>query len=201
MVTKLSSTLLVFAAIISTSMIESSQASGDRPPAGQMCAEGYYVTGFDSEGNIICSAPGGSHSPGPVETRETANSQDDEACPADCLKGTGDTVSADAVLAVEAVVNDGSTVEDVAEPVISDIKPSWVVFGARETSIAIIGAGFTADSVVRFQGSEYAPSVNPAGTELRVTIATRELPIGRYAITISNGPGKEATQRRALEVY
>jgi hypothetical protein len=54
---------------------------------------------------------------------------------------------------------------------------------------------------VKFQDSAYSPSVNPSGTELRVTIATRNLPIGRYAITVSNGPGLETTLRRALEVY
>ena len=87
MVHKLSPILLVLFTIIPTCMTGSLQAAGNRPPAGQMCADGSYVSGFDADGNIICAVPGG------------------------------------------------------AKPVISDLKPSWVVFGARETSIAIIRAG------------------------------------------------------------
>lgn len=201
MVHKLSSTLPVFFAIISTCMIGGLQAAENRPPAGQMCVAGSYVTGFDTGGNIICSVPGGTELPVPVAPLEQVNSQDDSGCPPGCLNGTADTSAVDGVVAVDKPVKDSSTVGDVAKPVISNIKPSWIIFGARETSVAIIGAGFTAESVVKFQGSDYTPSVNPAGTELRVTIATRELPIGRYAITVSNGPGLETTQRRALEVY
>ena len=201
MVHKLSSTLLVFFAIISTCMIGSLQAAGGRPPAGQMCTEGSYVTGFDSKGNIICSVPGGTSLPVPVETEEQVDSPSEDGCPAGCLKETADTGAADEVVAADKPVKDKSTVVDVAKPVISDVKPSWIVFGARETSIAIIGAGFTDESVVKIQDSAYSPSVNPSGTELRVTIATRDLPIGRYAITVSNGPGLETTLRRALEVY
>ena len=201
MVHKLSSTLLVFFAIFLTCMIDSLQADGSRPPAGQMCTEGSYVTGFDSEGNINCSVPGGTNLPVPVETAEQAKSQGNDGCPTGCLKETADTGDAAEVVAADKPVKDKGTVVDVANPVISDVKPSWIVFGSRETSIAIIGAGFTAGSVVKFQDSAYAPSVNPSGTELRVTIATRNLPIGRYAITVSNGPGLETTLRRALEVY
>lgn len=201
MVHKFSSTLIVFFVIILTCMIDSSQASEGGPPAGQVCIEGSYVSGFDSEGNIICSVPGGTRLPVPVATPEQANSQGDEGCPASCLKAAADSDTADEVVAADKLVKDESAVEGVAKPVISDIKPSWVVFGARETTVAIIGAGFTAESVVKFQGSEYSPSVNPAGTELRVTVATRELPIGSYAVTVSNGPGLETTRRRALEVY
>ena len=201
MVHKLSSTLFVIFAIISTCMIGSLQAAGSRPPAGQMCTEGSYVTGFDSQGNIICSVPGETRLPVPVETVEQANSQGDNGCPPGCLKVATDAGAVDEVVAADKPVKDKSTVVDVAKPVISDVKPSWIVFGARETSIAIIGAGFTDESVVKFQDSAYSPSVNPSGTELRVTIATRDLPIGRYAITVSNGPGLETTLRRALEVY
>ena len=201
MVHKLSSTLFVFFVIISTCMIDSLQADGSRPPAGQMCPERSYVTGFDSKGNIICSVPGGTSLPVPVETVEQANSQGDDGCPPGCLKVVTDTGAVDEVVAADKPVKDTSTVVDVAKPVISDVKPAWIVFGARETSIAIIGAGFTDESVVKFQNSAYSPSVNPSGTKLRVTIATRNLPIGRYAITVSNGPGLETTLRRALEVY
>jgi hypothetical protein len=201
MVHKLSSTPIVIVAIISICMIDSLHAAGSRPPAGQMCTEGSYVTGFDSEGNIICSVPGGASLPVTVETAEQANSQDEDGCPAGCLNGTTDTGAADSVEADDKLVQSKSTVVDVENPVITDVKPSWIVFGARETSIAIIGTGFTDESVVKFQDSTYSPSVNPSGTELRVNIATRNLPIGRYAITVSNGPGQETIQRRALEVY
>jgi hypothetical protein len=166
-----------------------------------MCTEGSYVTGFDSEGNIICSVPGGTNLAVPVETAEQATSQGEDGCPAACVKMTTDTGAADEVVAADRPVKDEVTVVDTAKPVISDVKPSWVVFGSRETSIAIIGTGFTDESVVKFQDSTYSPSVNPSGTELRVTIATRDLPIGRYVITVSNGPGLETTLRRALEVY
>ena len=201
MVHKLSSTLLVFFVIISTCLTDSLQAAESRPPAGQMCTEGSYVTGFDSKGNIICSVPGGADLTVPVETAEQANSQGEDGCPAACVKMTTDTGAVDEVVAAEKPVNNESTIVVEAKPVISDVKPSWVVFGSRETSIAIIGTGFTAGSVVNFQDSVYSPSVNPSGTELRVTIATRDLPIGRYAITVSNGPELETTLRRALEVY
>ena len=201
MVHKLSATLFVFFVIISTCMIDSLEAAGSRPPAGQMCTEGSYVTGFDSKGNIICSVPGGSNLPVPVESSEQLNSQGEDGCPAGCLKETADTGSAVEAVATDKPVKNKSTAVDVANTVISDVKPSWVVFGSRETSIAIIGAGFTAGSVVKFQGSAYSPSVNPSGTELRVTIATRDLPIGRYAITVANEPGLETTLRRAIEVY
>ena len=201
MLHKLSPTLFDIFAIIPVCISGNLQAAGSRPPAGQMCAEGSYVAGFDAEGNIICTVPGGTGLPVPVETLEHINSQGELACPPGCLTGTTETVATDEVETANKLMQSGSTVVNEAKPVISDIKPSWIVFGSRETSIVIIGAGFTDESVVKFQDSAYSPSVNPSGTELRVTIATRKLPIGRYAITVSNGPGLETTQRRALEVY
>lgn len=201
MVHKLSSTLFVFFVIIPACMIGSLQASGNQPPAGQMCTEGSYVAGFDSEGNIICSVPGETRLPDPVETLEHANGRGEDGCPPGCPKETTETGLADEVEKAENPVKNKSTVADEVKPVISDVKPSWIVFGSRETNVAIIGAGFTKQSVVKFRGSSYSPSVNPAGTELRITIETRKLPIGRYAITVSNGPGQETTRQRALEVY
>jgi len=182
-------------------MNDSVQAAGSRPPAGQMCAEGSFVSGFDSEGNIICSVPGGAILPVADEPAKKTSNQVEDKCSPGCQKATADTGAADTVQVADKLEKSKDTVVDAAKPVISDVKPSWVVFGARETSIAIIGAGFTHESVVKFQDSTYSPSVNPSGTELRVTIATRNLPIGRYAITVSNGPGQETTQNRALEVY
>ena len=164
MVYKLSATLFVLFAIIPACMIDSLQAAESRPPAGQMCTEGSYVTGFDSEGNIICSVPGGTSLPVPVETAEQANNQGDDGCPAGCLEAAADTVAEHEIVAADKPVKDEVAVVYEANPVISDVKPSWVVFGSRETSIAIIGTGFTAGSVVKFQDSAYSPSVNPSAS-------------------------------------
>ena len=75
------------------------------------------------------------------------------------------------------------------------------MFGSRELAITISGTGFHTDTVIKFAGSTYSPSVNQAGTQLKVTIPTRNLSIGPYAITISNGPGMETTLKRAVEIY
>jgi len=201
MVCKFFSILIVLIAITSTCLVNSLQAAEGRPPAGQMCTDGAFVSGFDSDGNIICSVPGGAGLPATVATVEKANDQDDGGCLQDCPNETGETGTARVTVTMDKVVKNQVAAGNETKPVISDVKPSWIVFGARETALAIIGGGFNADSVVKFHGSTYEPSVNTEGTELRVTIATRELPIGRYAITVSNGDGLEVTQRRALEVY
>lgn len=156
-----------------------------RPPAGQMCPSGAFVIGFDASGNIVCSKE-----TGPVSSKAPA--------PASELteEDSGGPVSSK-----PSAPTSDLTKEDSGGPVISKIKPTGVVFGARETTIRIIGSGFTADTVVKFQGVDYLPSVNLAGTELNVTLVTRELPMGRYAITIANRDGKETTRRGALEVF
>jgi hypothetical protein len=166
-------------------VVTGSVAADNQPPAGQMCPEGAYVIGFDSESNIVCSGMAGavpSKTPG---TAQDADRGHDRAEPA------GNELAGD----------EQAPGENTAGPVISDIKPPWVVFGARETTIRIIGSGFTADTIVKFQGAAYTPTVNAAGTELRVTIGTRELPMGRYPITVSNGTGMETTRPRSLEVF
>jgi hypothetical protein len=76
-----------------------------------------------------------------------------------------------------------------------------VVFGAREVIVNIIGTGFTGETVVLFSGKSYTPSVNHEGTELKVTLATRQLVIGRHPVTVSNGPGMETTLKKGLEVF
>jgi hypothetical protein len=43
--------------------------------------------------------------------------------------------------------------------------------------------------------------VNEDGTRLVVTLPVRTLPIGPYPITVSNGPGRETTLRKALEIF
>jgi hypothetical protein len=75
------------------------------------------------------------------------------------------------------------------------------VFGTRETEVTVIGAGFTSESRVLFEGSSYEPSVDPSGARLTVTLPTRELPIGRYAVTVINASGERQTFKRAFVVY
>jgi hypothetical protein len=81
------------------------------------------------------------------------------------------------------------------------MKPSSAVFGAREVTVTIFGSGFSSSTSVLFIGNRYTPSVNQAGTELQVTLPTRELPMGRYVITLSNGPGMEVVWKKGLTIY
>jgi hypothetical protein len=184
---KLDAKLPCVAALVLACMAAGSLQADTRPPAGQMCPEGAYVRGFDASGNIVCSAVTGAVPSKAPETRQGTT-----------LEPVAET-GASAAAAHPAKSQPAG--EASGGPVISKIKPSGVVFGARETTIRIIGSGFTADSVVTFQGAAYTPTVNTAGTELRVTIETRDLPMGRYAITISNADGTATTKRRALEVF
>lgn len=195
--------LPVVAALGLACLAAGSLAADTRPPAGQMCPDGAYVIGFDSGGNIVCSAVAGTATSKASRTTQDITGEAAPACPESCSKvseqnvaeagdsGTAATHAADGQAAGEAGIG----------PVISKIKPSGVVFGARETTIRIIGSGFTAGAVVKFQGVAYTPAINAAGTELQVTIVTRDLPMGRYAITISNDDGSETTRRNALEVF
>jgi hypothetical protein len=59
--------------------------------------------------------------------------------------------------------------------------------------LAVIGTGFHAGSVIKFEGSTYKPVVNEAGTRLDTTIATANLSISSYPIKVSNGSGLENT--------
>jgi hypothetical protein len=174
------------------------QAAENQPPAGQMCAEGSYVIGFDSDSNIICSAIASSVVKPAMETAAPVASGAGDDCPPNCPAAE---FASDSETVSDTPVNQKGALAGVAIPVISKLKPRSVVFGARETTITITGSGFNTDSVVKFQGTSYTPSVNPAGNELLVTIATRDLPMGFYSISVSNGPDLETTRRRALEVY
>jgi hypothetical protein len=197
MLHKFSSTLPAFVAMLFSCMSGSLAADGNPPPAGQMCPQGAYVIGFDAGGNIVCSAASGGSAIAPA----TAQQEEDEAdveCPADCPSQTPDAVVAGGSADTANVPGAQGA---GAGPVISRIKPAWVVFGARETTILIKGEGFTAGSVVKFQGADYTPSVNSNGTELRVTLATADLAMGRYPITVADGAGVETTRPRALEVF
>jgi len=196
MFNKLSSARFVFTAIVLVCMAASVQAAENPPPAGQMCAGGTYVIGFDSEGNIVCSGALESDLAKAPEAAGPVDNAVDDACPPGC---SSEKVTAAAETATKSAVADQGAAPD--GPVITKLKPWSVVFGAREATITIIGSGFNSNSVVMFQGATYTPSVNAAGTELRVTLATRSLAIGKYAIKVSNGPGLETTKRGALEVF
>jgi len=201
MPSKLDAKLPLVAFLVMACMAAASLQADTRPPAGQMCPEGAYVRGFDAGGNIVCAAVAGAVTSHASETTHGQAGEGGQACPEGCAK-LADAPGADAEgSAAAAIPAKGQAAEADSGPVISKIKPFGVVFGARETTIKIIGSGFTADTIVKFQGAVYTPTVDTAGTELRVTIQTRDLPIGRYAITVSNGDGMETTKRRALEVF
>jgi hypothetical protein len=85
--------------------------------------------------------------------------------------------------------------------VIDDLDPSSVLYGSESVEIEIEGTGFNRQTVVRFQGREFPCMVNESGTRLTVSLPTRDLPIGSYALTVSNGTNLEHTLKRALEVF
>ncbi len=88
-----------------------------------------------------------------------------------------------------------------AEPVIADIEPSSVVYGKKEVTITVVGAGFDTGTVVLFAGEQYTPAVNRDGTELEVTLRTGSLAMGRYPIKIVNGAGNETLRKKGLVVF
>jgi hypothetical protein len=193
---KLNSARLFFTVIIPVCMAGSVLAAGNPPPAGQMCARGAYVIGFDTGGNIICSDAAENGLPKATEATAQVDEAGADACPPGCTSETAANsreAEANTVVKGQGAAPDG--------PVISKVKPWSVVFGAREATITIFGSGFNGSSVVIFQGATYTPSVNASGTELRVTIETRNLAIGKYAITVSNGADLATTKRAALEVF
>jgi cysteine-rich repeat protein len=166
-----------------------------------MCAYGSYVIGFDSESNIICTEACGNGVMNPGEDCDDGNTENGDNCPAKC-KITGlEPVEADKSIAVEAAPVAVGAPAVAPYPTISTIKPSKVVYGKRQLTITVRGTGFNENSVIIFNGTEYGPSVNQAGTELKVTIPTRDLNYGPYAISVSNGGELKATLKRALEVY
>jgi hypothetical protein len=76
-----------------------------------------------------------------------------------------------------------------------------VLYGAREVTLTISGTGFHSGTVVLFNGSTYTPSVNPAGSELKVTLPTSRLAMGRYPVKVSNGPDEIVKWGKPLVVY
>jgi hypothetical protein len=166
--------------------------AGNKALAGQMCPSGSFVIGFDSAGDIVCSEPGGNgaKNPGKIAAASTAAAATPEAPAAEAPPPAAASTAAAPAVATPA-----------AGPVISDVEPSSVLYGTRELTITVLGSGFSADSMIEFAGTTYTPSVNPEGTRLEATVATRDLTMGRYAVTVSNGSGVKTTLKKALVVY
>ena len=176
-------------------------AADKRAPAGQMCPEGSFVIGFDSESNIICSEAGEIGVVNVVETSDGGKAEIGDDCTGPCQSGEVDTKGVDEEIAAKSIPTEPVIIASTPELTISDVEPSSVLFGTREVEITVSGTGFLAGSVIVVAGKKYSPSVSQAGTRLVVTISTRNLSIGPYAVTVSNGPGVENTLRKALEIY
>ena len=177
--------------------------------AGQICPQGSYVIGFDSTGKILCSDVCGNGYLDKGEACDDGNIRNGDGCSANCQgeeRGEAPAeVSGQAIPVIspaEPVAAEPVAAEPVAaEPVISAVKPNKVVYGTPELKVSVTGEGFGKQSVIIFEGSEYETVVDETGTRLEATLVTRHLIIGRYAIKVSNGPGKEATLKKALSVY
>ncbi len=190
------------------------------PPAGQMCPKGAYVIGFDAEGNIVCSGSQGQTAPAAAAAHETAEAAAAGACDTPACQsgavvaagaaaapaaGAGETAppadTAPVVPRAEAAPAGPAAAVVAAEPVIADIEPSSVVYGKKEVTITVVGAGFDTGTVVLFAGEQYTPAVNRDGTELEVTLRTGSLAMGRYPIKIVNGAGNETLRKKGLVVF
>jgi cysteine-rich repeat protein len=205
----------VIVAVLLLSMIGTSLASAQtannteaRPLAGQMCPSGSYVIGFDTAGNIVCSQVCGNGALDAGEDCDDGNTQSDDGCSASCQSesaaagGQQDTVPAAQTAAAAAAAGAAVAVPAPSAPLaITDVEPPSVVFGTRELTIKISGTGFNSATVVLFAGSTYQPTVNATGTELHVTLPTRWLALGNYAIKVSNGSGEAVTKKKGLVVY
>ena len=178
-------------------------------PAGQMCPKGSYVIGFDAENNILCTEACGNGVLNTGEACDDGNTDSGDSCSAACQSESAEP-------AVEVISDSGDDPEkfiaqtdpedpgiltSMTAPVITDVEPSWLVFGKSEAVITVSGTGFHSESVIIFEGSTYEPSVNRDGTRLEATIPTEDLSIGTYALTVSNGSGKDITFKKALVVY
>jgi cysteine-rich repeat protein len=206
---------ILMAAIITLFYCDASLAAD--APAGQVCPRGSYVIGFDDRSNILCSETCGNRVLNDGETCDDGNTASGDGCSADCraehptaaagtqqastVSGQSQAPRATPPSEVPPAPPVAAVSPAVTMPAIANIKPRTAVFGAREVTVAISGSGFNQQTAVLFKGKRYAPSVNPAGTELRVTLPTRELPMGYHAITVSNGPGSDTTVKRGLEVF
>jgi cysteine-rich repeat protein len=201
MANKLRPEQFVLAAMVIFAAMEPQVISGNQAPAGQMCPNGSYVVGFDSEGNIVCTETCGNEVLNTGEACDDGNTETGDGCSSTCqFEGDDLEVDDEKPVAKPSAANLNS-LPSIPDLIISDVEPSTVVFGTSEIAITVIGTGFHAESVIIFEGSTYKPVVNQAGTRLDTTIPTAKLSIGSYAIKVSNGSGLENTLRRALAVY
>jgi hypothetical protein len=191
--------LILLSLLVATVPGRADDAAGDgsnAPPAGQMCADGQFVIGFDEQSNIVCAAVPGGVMPA---TRHPASGKDpvSNAAPsASSADRAAPPVPASTSESAAGVLIESESVR----PVIEDIDPSSVVYGKRDVVVIIEGTGFSAETEVRFAGRTLAAEwVGPG--RLRVTLPTDDLAIGSYPLTVSNGDGREHTLRRAIEVY
>ena len=179
-------------------------AEGDpesRPPANQMCPEGAYVIGFDAGANIICSQAGSVEDPPPIESTVEAAAASEERCHGNCQAMEAEGEVATEAIATQAAPAELSSASDEPGPAITGVEPKSALYGSSRVTLTVSGTGFNAETIVKFAGSSYSPSVNQAGTRLEVTVPIRDLAMGNYALTVSNGPGMEATRKRALVIY
>lgn len=212
--------LVAMALVIVFSGLPGTLAAADPPataagqgPAGQMCPAGTYVIGFDSAANIICSGVCGNGALDSGETCDDGNTAAGDGCSAACQSEgvksaaavdtatTVDTVDAVAAGAATSALVQSETPPSIAEPLITDVEPSSVIFGTSRVKFTVSGTGFNENSVIIFDGSTYEPEVNSEGTQLILSIATGDLSIGRYALKVSNGPGLENTRKKAVVIY
>lgn len=180
--------------------------AGNRAPAGQVCPQGSFVIGFDAESNILCSAMCGNGILDAGEACDDGNAVAGDGCSASCRTEAAAAQGNMAVVAAEAApaaapASPAPGAVSGASLAIDSVKPWSVAYGTRELTITVRGSGFTSTSVIVFQGTRYPASVNQEGTQLVATVRTRELGMGSYALTVSNGAGVEHTLRKALEVY
>ena len=161
--------------------------------------DGVQIPDRDELRQIVYEATNGVLNPG--ETCDDGNTEGGDGCPATCRSDVVEPGGADDEITEQVIPTNTGISSPATEPVISDVKPSKLTFGSAELAITISGSGFHSGSVIIFQGTTYTPSVNQAGTQLKVTIPTGNLSIGPYRITVSNGPGLETTKKRALEIY
>ena len=180
---------------------EPERGAGYPAPAGQVCPDGSFVIGFDAGANILCSPACGNGVLNAGEACDDGNTEAGDGCSPSCEPDglvPAQTASAAAAGATAAATSADTPVANLA---IERIKPWSVAYGTREVAITISGTGFGADSIVLFQGRTYVPSVSESGTRLDATIVTRDLPMGNYAITVSNGTDKNTTLKKALVIY
>jgi len=199
---------IIFATLAAALMVGGSLPAaepGPAAPAGQVCPPGSFVTGFDAQANIICSGTCGNGVLNTGEACDDGNTTAGDGCSPICQSEGAAAAAAATVVAAETIpaapATVPATVPTMAVLAIEAVKPWSVAYGTRETDVTISGTGFNADTVVMFQGKSYVPAVNAEGTQLNATIPTRNLAMGAYAITVSNGPGIQATRKKALVVY